>query len=385
MAGWPADTMRKMTETMETGIAAFRWARRGAASGSPTPPTAASTRTSWSRSQFATYVRLRHGAAGGDPVRDGGRGRVPGLGGPRRDAARRAGSRTSSRSTAIRSRTCGPRAAGRGAQGRAGVGAWTAGPAAPERGTCCSASTTSSSRSRSPDAAAEVLDAGPRARRDRRRAPRGDGHLQPARVPRRHVLELIGVFDRRARALVPVVRRGQRGAGASRRAPRGARDVRAGHGRRRAATWRGCGPRAPRSATPWPGRGSARTARWSAGSARSRSWVRSGRRSSSSTSTRAPSGEPRRAPPGGVPAPGRRAGPARRPGAAGGRCGGGRPGVRVSGDRVLRGVAGGRRAQSWRCARAPGRRVVTLDGEPGTEALEVARFGVAGGGGPSSA
>ena len=26
MAGWPADTVRKMTESMETGIAAFRWA-----------------------------------------------------------------------------------------------------------------------------------------------------------------------------------------------------------------------------------------------------------------------------------------------------------------------------------------------------------------------
>ncbi len=87
--GWPADTMRKLRETMDTGIAAFRWAVE------------AGVRITYSTDsgvyphelvakQFDTYVRLRDDAAGGDPLRDRDGGGVPGLGGPGGDAAARA-------------------------------------------------------------------------------------------------------------------------------------------------------------------------------------------------------------------------------------------------------------------------------------------------------
>ena len=83
--GWPADTMRKLAETMDTGIAAFRWALE------------AGVRITYSTdsgvyphelvaNQLEIVRGLRHDAARGDPVcNHRGRG-VPRPGRPGRDA-----------------------------------------------------------------------------------------------------------------------------------------------------------------------------------------------------------------------------------------------------------------------------------------------------------
>ena len=106
MAGWPADTVRKMTESMETGHRGLPLGGRGRRPDHLLHRQRRLPARAGRRSQFDTLRAVRHGAARGDPLRDGRRRPSAWAGRTASGRWRRAGSRTSSRSTAIRSRTC---------------------------------------------------------------------------------------------------------------------------------------------------------------------------------------------------------------------------------------------------------------------------------------
>ena len=183
--------------------------RRARASGSPTAPTAASTRTSWSRSSSSSYVRLRHVAARGDPLRDRHGGRVHGLGRPRRDAGAGPvrGPRGGRRRPAGGRHAC---SSGRSSWSRAaGWRSTGAATAEPGRG---DAARDRPPRHRGPRPGRRGGRAG--ARRSASRSPAAGATRRWARYNRLAFLgdtylELIGVFDRR---LVRLVRRRSRSA-----------------------------------------------------------------------------------------------------------------------------------------------------------------------------
>ena len=287
---WPADTMRKLRETMDTGIAAFRWAvEAGAVRITYSTDSGVYPHELVAR-QFDAYVRfgmeplaairsatvtaaeclgwadrvgtLRPGrfaglvAVEGNPLEDvrlleapvavmkGGRLAVDRRG----EVAGRARSSGAPDARAARDRPPGHRRPlGGGRRGHP--------------------------RAR------------PRARGHRRRAPRGDGHVQPARVPGRHL-------HRADRRLRPVA-----GRSSTTFAVGNAAMVQLEAGGEGLATYAlasedvagdvvGLKAAGSTLGLPVTGAASARTARSSAGSTPSRSWGRLGRRSSSSTRRR---------------------------------------------------------------------------------------------------
>ena len=192
-------------------------------------------------------------------------------------------------------------------------------------------------------------------------------------------LELIGVFDAGAGALVAGVRRGQRRAGAPRGARRGPRDVRARHRRRRRRRGAAARGRVADRRRRSPGsrrRPDGEVVRW-ASRLPGRSGP-SGRRSSSSTSCAgAEWGPEARAARAAFRHPVRRARAARRRWSCRSADAGAvaREYGTVLGIAFTEGWRATVGASSWRCARASGAGRDAAR-EPGTEPLEVTRFGV---------